>query len=95
MMLFYCLTVTEVIDVADGIAILPYEDVRPFVNESLVEELAPDGARFHHWRSVGAVVRPFQWKPLLSRSGYEREPVLQTSQVVLPGRADPSWISLP
>ena len=77
MMLFYGLTVTEVIDVADGIAILPYEDVRPFVNESLVEELAPDGARFHHWRSVGAVVRPFQWKPLLSRSGYEREPVLQ------------------
>ena len=77
MMLFYGLTVTEVIDVADGIAILPYEDVRPFVNESLVDELSPDGARFHHWRSVGAVVRPFRWRPALNRSGYEREPVLE------------------
>ena len=77
MMLFYGLTVTEIIDVADGIAILPYEDVRPFVNESLFEELAPDGAVFHHWRSVGAVVRSFQWNPVFSRSGYEPEPALE------------------
>ena len=77
MMLFYGLTVTEVIDVAEGIAILPYEDVRPFVDESVVDELAPDGAGFHRWRSVGAVVRPFRWRPALNRSGYEREPVLE------------------
>ena len=77
MMLFYGLTVTKIIDVAEGIAILPYEDVRPFVDESLVEELSPDSAGFHHWRSVGAVVRPFRWRPVLNRSGYEREPVLE------------------
>ncbi len=77
MMLFYGLTVTEVIDVAEGIAILPYEDVRPFVDESLLDELAPDGARFHDWRSVGAVVRPFRWKPDFCLAGYEREPGLK------------------
>ena len=77
MMLFYGLTVTEIIDVAEGIAILPYEDVRPFVDESLVDELSPDGAGFHHWRSVGAVVRPFRWRPVLNRSGYEPEPALE------------------
>ena len=75
--LFYGLTVTEIADVREGIAIMPYEEVRSFVDESLVEELAPNGAGFHRLRSVGAVVRPFRWKPLFSRSGYEREPVLQ------------------
>ena len=78
MTLFYGLTVTEIADVGEGIAILPYEDVRPFVDDNLVEELAPDGAGFHRWRSIGAVVKPFRWKPLFSRSGYEREPVLQS-----------------
>lgn len=77
MTLFYGLTVTEIADVGEGIAILPYEDVRPFVDDNLIDELAPDGAGFHRWRSVGAVVRRFRWKPLFSRSGYEREPVLQ------------------
>ncbi len=77
MMLFYGLTVSKVIDVAEGIAILPFEKMQPFAEENLLDELAPDGAGFHRWRSVGAVVRPFQWKPLFSRSGYEREPVLQ------------------
>ena len=77
MTLFYGLTVTEIADVGEGIAILPYEDVRPFVDDNLIHELAPDGAGFHRWRSVGAVVRRFRWKPLFSRSGYELEPVLQ------------------
>ena len=77
MTLFYGLTVTEIADVGECIAILPYEDVRPFVDENWIDELAPDGAGFHRWRSVGAVVRPFRWKPLFSRSGYERKPVLQ------------------
>lgn len=77
MMLFYGLTVTETTNVGEGIAILPYEEVRAFVDENSVDELAPDGARFHRWRSVGAVVRPFQWKPVFSRAGYEQEPVLE------------------
>ena len=77
MMLFYGLTVTEVIDIAEGIAILSYEKMRPFVNESLVKELAPDGAGFHHWRSVGAVARPFRWHPVFCLAGYERGPVLE------------------
>ena len=38
-----------------------------------MEELAPPGAGFHDWRSVGAVVRPFRWRPAFRRSGYERD----------------------
>ena len=60
-MLFYGLTVAERVEVQEGMALLPYEEVRRFVDGDLVEELAPRGAGFHGWRSVGAVVRPFRW----------------------------------
>ena len=42
--LFYGLTVKERIDVADGMAILPFDQVQAFVDENLVETLAPRGA---------------------------------------------------
>ncbi len=71
--LFYGLTLNERIDIADGIAILPFEQTRGFVDERLVEELAPPGAGFHGWRSVGAAVRPFRWRPAFRRTGYEGE----------------------
>lgn len=70
--LYYGLTLKERIDVADGMAILPFEQVRVFVDERLVRKLAPPGAAFHRWRSVGAVVRSFRWRPVFSRTGYER-----------------------
>lgn len=68
--LFYGLTFTEQIDLADGMVILPFEQLRRFVGESLVNELAPPGAGFHGWRSLGAVVKPFRWRPAFRRTGY-------------------------
>lgn len=72
--LFWGLTLKERVAVADGLVMLPFEHVQTFVDRSLVEELAPPGSGFHHWRSVGAVVRPFRWKPAFYRTGYERDP---------------------
>ena len=62
-MLFWGLTLKERIDIADGMAIIPFEQVRAYVDERFVEELAPRGAGFHSWNSVGAVVMPFPWRP--------------------------------
>ena len=73
--LFYGLTFKERIDIADGMVVLPFEQTRRFVDEHLVNELAPPGAGFHGWRSLGAVVRPFRWQPTLSRTGYVRDQV--------------------
>lgn len=69
--LFYGLTLTERVDVADGMTLLPFEEVRAFVDESLVEQLAPGGAGFHDWLSVGAAARPFRWRPAVQRTGRE------------------------
>ena len=73
--LFWGLTLKDRIDVADGMAMLPYEQVQGFVDEDLVNELAPPGAGFHRWRSVGAVVRPFRWRPAVRRTGSLDEPM--------------------
>ena len=68
-LLFYGLTVTERIDLDDGMAILPFREVRRFVEQELVEELAPTSALFRGWCSVGAVVKPFRWRPVFRRMG--------------------------
>lgn len=88
--LFWGLTLKERVTVADGMVMLPFAQVLTFVDRSLVEELAPPGSGFNRWRSVGAVVRPFRWKPVFSRTGYQREPELtnpkpffQAAQTVL------------
>ena len=74
-MLFYGLTVTDRTEVAEGMAIVPFREVQRFVNADLVEELAPSGAGFHGWRSVGAIVRPFRWRPVFRRMGSVNEPM--------------------
>lgn len=73
MVLFYGLTLKEYVDVVDGMVLLPFEQIRAFVDERQVKELAPPGAGFNGWRSVGAVVRPFRWRPAFRRIGFERE----------------------
>ena len=79
-LLFYGLIVTERIDFRDGTAILPYGEVRRFVNQELVEELAPEGAGFHSWRPVGAIVRPFRWRPVFRRSGSVNAPLMASPE---------------
>ncbi len=75
--LFYGLTLKERIDVVDGMVLLPFEQTREFVDERLVQELAPPAAGSQGWRSVGAAVRPFRWRPAFRRTGYEGEPDLE------------------
>ncbi|WP_446831655.1 hypothetical protein [Candidatus Foliamicus sp.] len=74
-LLFYGLTVRERIEIGNGMAILPYGEVRRFVGREPIEKLAPQGAGFHEWRSVGAVITPFQWRPVFRLTGNLNEPV--------------------
>ena len=76
--LFYGLALSEKIDVADGIVLLPYEEVLRFVDEETVRDFAPSGAGFHGWGPVGAVARPFRWRPELCRRADLNKPVRPT-----------------
>lgn len=72
-LLFFGLTVPDRIDVEAGMTILPFREFRRFMERELVEELAPSGAGVHNWRSLGAVVRPFRWRPRFRRAGSMNE----------------------
>lgn len=74
--LFYGLTFKEPIDITEGMVVLPYKQLRRFVDKRLVDELSPQAAGFHDWQSLGAVVRTFRWRPVFRRTGYlrDREP---------------------
>ena len=73
-LLYFGLTVPERIDVEAGMTILPFREFRRFVKQELVEDLSPAGAGVHNWRSLGAVVRPFRWRPRFRRAGRMNEP---------------------
>ena len=83
--LFHGLILSERVEVADGMVLLPYEDVLRFVDEDIVRDFAPSGAGFHGFRSVGAVVRPFRWRPEFRRRGSVNEPAGTPAAAVLPG----------
>ena len=72
--LFYGLHFREPIEIADGMVVLPSEETRRFVDEEWIDKHAPTGAAHHGWSSIGAVVRPFRWRPVFWRTGSIREP---------------------
>ena len=74
-LLFHGLAVTERIEVADGMAILPFAELQRFIDWEDLQELAPRGAGLHGWRPLGAVVRPFRWRPEFRRRGSMNGPV--------------------
>ena len=67
--LFHGLCLEEEIDIGGGLAMLPFERARAFVDEEVLKEMAPDVVRYRDWRLVGAVVKPFRWKPVFRRQG--------------------------
>ena len=71
--LFHGLRIEEDIDIGGGISMLPFERVRAFVDDDVLKDIAPDVVRFRDWRMVGALVRPFQWRPALRRQSDSRE----------------------
>ena len=71
--LFHGLCLEEEIDIGGGLAMLPFERARAFVDEEVLKDMAPDVVRYRDWRLVGAVVKPFRWRPNVQRSGDLRD----------------------
>ena len=70
---FHGMCLEKEIDIGDGLSMLPFERARAFVDEAVLKDMAPDVVRFRDWRLVGAVVRPFRWRPVLRRQGDLRD----------------------
>ena len=75
--LFHGLNLEEEIDVGGGLTMLPFERARAFVDEKILADMVPDLVRFRDWRLVGAVVKPFRWKPEFRHRGDHKETVFE------------------
>ena len=71
--LFHGLCLEEEIEIGGGLAMVPFERARAFVDEEVLKYMTPDVVRFRDWRLVGAVVKPFRWSPVFRREGDLRE----------------------
>ena len=76
MVLFHGLSLREKFAIGDDMMIVPFEQARTFVDESVLENVAPTVVKYENWRSVGAVMKPFRWKPQFRRTGGEGAPSL-------------------
>jgi hypothetical protein len=71
--LFHGLCLEDEIDIGGGLAMLPFERARAFVDEEVLKDMAPDVVRYRYWRLIGAVVKPFRWRPNVQRRGDLRD----------------------
>ena len=74
--LFHGLSLREKFAIGDDMMIVPFEQARTFVDESVLENVASTGIKYNDRWSVGAVMKPFRWKPQFRRTGGEGPPDL-------------------
>ena len=61
--LFHGLQFEEEVPITKDMAIRPFDSMRAFVNEDTLDGVVPDLLTSDASKSVGAIVKPFRWKP--------------------------------
>ena len=61
--LFHGLRLREEIPITEDMKIVPFETVRAYVDESLLQPFSPNLIVPEPWEPVGAIVKPFEWHP--------------------------------
>ena len=72
-LLFYGLQLNEKVEIADGVIAMPLELTGAFLNRNVLHHAAPSIVSDNNWKAVGAIVKPFAWKPILLSLGDETE----------------------
>ena len=63
--LFYGLRFDERFEIADDVMVVPLEQVDAFVVRNQLFSVAPSLVMWSNWKSVGAIIKCFRWKPVL------------------------------
>ena len=57
-------------------AIVPFGKLEAFVNRGVIGDLVPKVINYGTWNAVGAIVKPFRWKPQFLKANDRSEPGL-------------------
>ena len=74
--LFYGLQLSEGVEIGGDLTAVPLERTSTFLNREELQSVAPNIAREMRWKEVGAILKPFLWKPTLLSPGDQSEPQL-------------------
>ena len=74
--LFCGLRLSEGVAIADGMKAVPLETNGAFLNRDVLQNVTPSIIRQNRWKGVGAILKPFPWKPILLSPGDQSEPQL-------------------
>ena len=69
--LFYGIQLSKGVEIADDMTAVPLEQTSAFLNRGVLKDVAPRIAEQHKWNAVGAILKPFRWKPILVSQGDE------------------------
>ncbi|WP_170755632.1 HEPN domain-containing protein [Ruegeria lacuscaerulensis] len=77
LLLFHGPRIDAEIDLQDGLFIKPAADLRNFLEVEWLRDFVPENIDHRDWRQIGAVVRPFRWRPAFERKTdfYDRPPI--------------------
>ncbi len=73
--LLHGLSISDEFQIAEDMALMPFEQMRDFVNETVLSDVAPKIIEFKAWKSISAIVKPFHWQPVFAQRGDDSLPI--------------------
>ena len=71
--LFHGLRFNEKIEIEDEMTVVPFDQTGAFVDENVLQDSAPDLINYNSTKLVGAILKPFRWKPAVRSLGDEAD----------------------
>ncbi|MEJ5218912.1 hypothetical protein WG622_11705 [Cognatishimia sp. D5M38] len=72
-LLFFGPQIDRQIDIGPDLIVMPFAAVQDWVDSEWIRDFVPEQVDRRDWRQIGAIVRPFDWKPYLHRMNCPRE----------------------
>ena len=73
LLLFFGIEPTETLPVCERIRMVPFEEVKQFVGDHVLDRIAHDVVNLNISKRISALLTPFTWKPVLSHPDDFRE----------------------
>ena len=70
---FLGLRLDEEIQLSDELSIAPFGSVKKFINPSDLENIVRNSKQFAQTGSLGVVIKPFEWNPIIAAAGKKLE----------------------
>ena len=74
--LFHGLLIVDDLPIAEDMTVVPLKQLSAFVNQSVLQDVAPNIVKYNGWDSVGAIIKPFRWKPEFRERSGDSDPEL-------------------